>query len=171
MNDNSYKKALDYAIRKHKGQFREMTETPYIIHPIRVSLILKKFGYYENKSLIIAALLHDVIEDTKTDISEIETLFGSKVAKIVDEVSRPKGMIKEDWLEKFTTFSKKSQILKMADRIDNLLDIERNSFPKVRKERYYKQTEIVIRNCGTSDIKLASILISILKKNKIIKEA
>ena len=74
-------KALDFATEYHDGQFRHSGE-PYIEHPINVALILTGLGM-DNES-VVAALLHDIIEDTEVTYEMVEHLFGSDVAKLVD---------------------------------------------------------------------------------------
>ena len=79
--DNAYK----YAKEKHKGQFRKTGE-PYIIHPLQVAYILTSIK--ADKETIIAALLHDTIEDTETSKKDIEEKFGEPVARLVDGVTK-----------------------------------------------------------------------------------
>ena len=75
------KKAYKLAERAHEGQFRKSGES-YIHHPLSVALILAelKLDYY----CIVAAILHDCIEDTSVTKKEVEKEFGSQVAHIVE---------------------------------------------------------------------------------------
>ena len=68
-NQNLIVKAFKLAYKAHDGQFRASGE-PYIIHPIAVANLLKEIG--ASSSVIAAGLLHDVVEDTGIDLSEIE---------------------------------------------------------------------------------------------------
>lgn len=77
--------AIDFAAEKHKGQKRKSGE-PYIIHPIAVASILVDWGM--DIDTIIAGVLHDTLEDTKTTFDEIETHFGHDVAFLVEGVSK-----------------------------------------------------------------------------------
>lgn len=79
------KKALSFSIEAHKDQFRKSGE-PYIIHPILVSSIVSSLT--DDESMAIAALLHDVVEDTSTTIEEIEEEFGKDVAHLVEGLTK-----------------------------------------------------------------------------------
>lgn len=78
-------KAYEFASDAHKEQFRESGE-PYIVHPINVCMNLAKF--HADGASLIAGMLHDVVEDTKYTIKEIEAEFGSEVAKLVLGVTK-----------------------------------------------------------------------------------
>ena len=74
--------ALEFAAGAHLGQKRKDPEgSPYISHPFAVGLVLERLGYEED--VVIAGILHDVIEDTNFTIRDIESKFGKKVAKFV----------------------------------------------------------------------------------------
>ena len=83
------KKAYLLASKLHEGQFRQSGE-PYITHPLNVAYILS--CTYNDVETIVAGLLHDTVEDTNITLGEIETMFGSSVARLVDGVSKLKGM-------------------------------------------------------------------------------
>ncbi len=78
-------RAYNFAEQAHRGQYRKSGE-PYFIHPIEVSLILAELEMDEHT--IIGSLLHDVVEDTDVTCEEIEKLFGSDVALLVDGVTK-----------------------------------------------------------------------------------
>ena len=79
------RKAYDFMMQKHEGQFRKSGE-PYSHHPIEVAYILASLQV--GPSTIIAGLLHDVVEDTDTPLEEIEKIWGSDIAKIVDSLTK-----------------------------------------------------------------------------------
>ncbi|MDD5022936.1 MAG: HD domain-containing protein [Candidatus ainarchaeum sp.] len=83
----SIKRAYAYALRKHNGQTRA-SGLPYIEHPLAVALEVAKRGY--GRKVIIASLLHDVIEDCGVTILEIRELFGAAIAKKVALLTKPK---------------------------------------------------------------------------------
>src|SRR6266478_3838883 len=90
-------KSISFAADKHRFQKRKDADaTPYINHPINVALTLSEIGKENDDNLIIAAVLHDTIEDTKTTPEEIENLFGKKVLDIVLEVTDDKTLPKEE---------------------------------------------------------------------------
>lgn len=75
-------RALSFTIRAHDGQYRKHEkDTPYVFHPIIVSLVLKTAGF--NDKVVAAGLLHDVVEDTKYSIDDLAKLFGGDVASLV----------------------------------------------------------------------------------------
>ena len=79
------KKAYEIARDAHNGQKRRSGE-PYIMHPVAVAEILLELGM--DNECIIAALLHDVVEDTKLSLDFIEETFGGEVALLVDGVTK-----------------------------------------------------------------------------------
>ncbi|MHA1804144.1 MAG: HD domain-containing protein [Promethearchaeota archaeon] len=143
--------------KKHGNQLRKDGKTPYIIHPMRVFILLRWAGYSEfmDENMMVAALLHDILEDTDTTSGEIEEKFGPEIFSIVMELTRPKGMKKEQWLKSFETCSREAKIIKLADRIDNLIDLKGNHLSKNWKYSYAKQGEIILKTCGDADKKLA----------------
>lgn len=74
-------KALEYAIEKHSGQIRKRNRVPYILHPLEVVTIIGTLT--DDKEVMCAGALHDTVEDAGVTISEIEELFGEKIAKLV----------------------------------------------------------------------------------------
>jgi len=79
------KKAYKYAEKAHEGQFRKSGEA-YINHPIAVAYILVELGM--DSDTIIAALLHDTVEDTASTIDELNKIFGGEVAALVEAVTK-----------------------------------------------------------------------------------
>lgn len=75
-----------FAARAHEGQLRKYTGEPYIVHPIEVAeIVIMTPGVTE--SMIMAAFLHDTVEDTGTTVTEIDLAFGPVVAKYVFELT------------------------------------------------------------------------------------
>mgnify|MGYP000037361304 CR=1 FL=1 len=129
-----------YATAAHAavGQRRKYTDQPYIVHPARVAVTVAKFGGTDE--MIAAAYLHDVVEDTGVSIVDIQDMFGTDVALIVDgltDVSKPedgnRAVRKGIDATRLSLASKDAQIIKLADLIDNSDDIVANdpSFGKV----------------------------------------
>ncbi len=81
-------RAIEFARRSHEGSFRKGTDIPYINHPLEVFDIVK--GMTDDEDVIIAALLHDVVEDTPCSVSDIEEMFGARVAELVKAESEDK---------------------------------------------------------------------------------
>ncbi len=121
-------KALSFAADKHRFQRRKDTEeTPYINHPINVALTLIEKGEEQDNDLLVAAVLHDTIEDTQTTPEEIEQIFGETVLGLVLEVTDDKNLSKEERkrLQVIHAPHKSSlaRKLKLGDKICNVYDI------------------------------------------------
>src|SRR6266566_6720721 len=81
------RRAWDYAQRAHAGQKR-MSGEPYVWHVAAVAQILAELGL--DHEAIAAAILHDVVEDTKVDLDELTRAFGPRIAALVDGVTKMK---------------------------------------------------------------------------------
>ncbi|MBQ5591835.1 MAG: bifunctional (p)ppGpp synthetase/guanosine-3',5'-bis(diphosphate) 3'-pyrophosphohydrolase [Clostridia bacterium] len=142
------RRAYEIASEAHEGQFRRSGE-PYIIHPVQVALILYKLGM-DGESMI-AALLHDVVEDTELTEDDVKKEFGEDVANLVEGVTK---------LGKVPLFTKEEQqaenvrkmlmamsqdirviIIKLADRIHNMRTL---AFMKPHKRREKAQETLEI---------------------------
>jgi (p)ppGpp synthase/HD superfamily hydrolase len=150
---NIVKKALNFAKKKHEGQFRADKKTPYITHPIRVAEILKKFKKsHRIDELVAAALLHDTLEDTKTGIEEIRREFGETIALLVIELTNDlwaiKTLGKKNYhCEKLSSVDKISSwalTIKLADRLDNVSDLKKVPKGKKWTQEYGKQTKEIV---------------------------
>jgi (p)ppGpp synthase/HD superfamily hydrolase len=119
------KKATAFATAKHAGQVRKFTGEPYIVHPLAVAELVASTGAAE--SVVAAAVLHDVLEDTDTGFGELAETFGVKVAKLIAEVTnhfrsatgRPRAERKANELARLANVSADAQTIKVADIIDN----------------------------------------------------
>lgn len=130
--------AISYAKKAHKGQTRKYTNEPYINHPISVSKLVA--GVTNNSHTIVAAVLHDTLEDTGIEIDDIREKFGDKVANIVIEltdISKPSDgnrfTRKRIDREHTRAASPEAKTIKLADLIDNSTSIFSNdpAFSKV----------------------------------------
>ena len=127
-------KAVDYANNKHVFQKRK-DGSPYIIHPLAVAQIVTEMGL--DMDAILGALLHDCIEDTDASHEEIEKLFGSTVAELVEGVtkltradfsSREQAQM-ENLRKMFMAMSKDIRVvlIKIADRLHNIRTMQYQS--------------------------------------------
>lgn len=122
------KRAIQFAARKHHGQFRRETESlPYITHLFSVALLVAEDGADED--VVTAALLHDTLEDTDTTREEIVSAFNERIATLVESVSeiKEKDGKKLNWKERkehyFMNLEKESDdalLIAIADKIDNI---------------------------------------------------
>ncbi len=125
-------RALRWAAVGHAGQKRRGSETPYVQHVMGVALILGQLGFAEN--VIIAGLLHDLVEDTEVSLEEIAGAFGAEVAQTVafcserkkDEEGRPRPWMdrKRDHLEVLANAPVEARAVALADKLHNLRSIE-----------------------------------------------
>jgi len=127
MNSNLVINAAVFAADKHKYQRRKgFNQVPYINHPLKVAKLLSECGENE-ENLIIAAILHDVIEDTDATKDEIAEKFNPEVSNIVLEVTDDKEMpyaIRKDLqVKRAPNLSVAARKLKVADKICNIRDI------------------------------------------------
>lgn len=121
--------AAVYAAQKHSGQRRAVTGEPYIAHPLRVARRLAAAGVVCT-DVLVAAILHDTVEDSDATLDDIERLFGARVAALVDEVTDPPGLDKgtRKWtaLQRAVVMSLGARAIKTADKLDNLSDTIEN---------------------------------------------
>ena len=144
--------AASFAAKKHSGQKRKgALGEPYINHPLEVAQILAAIGGIKEHEILIAAILHDTIEDTDTTESEITKLFGKKVTGFVLEVSDDKTLSKAErkqrQIDQAPKLSVGAKQIKLADKISNIEDIIENppsSWSLERKLEYIEWGENVI---------------------------
>lgn len=111
------RKAFDFANEAHQGMKRRSGE-PYILHPIAVARIAAKEIGLGTKS-VIAALLHDVVEDTDYTVDDIASLFGAKIASLVDGLTKIREVMGSDTSKQAESFRK--MILTLADDVRVIL--------------------------------------------------
>ncbi len=120
-------RAYEYAREAHKGQFRKSGEE-YITHPLHVAIILSEIGL--DRTSMVAALLHDCVEDTDVTSEEVEAKFGSDVVRLVDGVTKLGKIVydskeeaqMEDLRRMFIAMAKDIRviIIKLCDRLHNM---------------------------------------------------
>jgi GTP diphosphokinase / guanosine-3',5'-bis(diphosphate) 3'-diphosphatase len=138
-------KAASFAAQKHSAQRRKDFEaSPYINHPLALAHILCSEGGIVDTTVLIAALLHDTVEDTETTADEIAREFGPEVASIVAEVTDDKSLPKQErkrlQVAKAASKSDGAKLVKLADKISNLRDIAASppaDWSIERKEAYF----------------------------------
>jgi len=158
--------AINFAFQKYGSLKRKSADVPFVVHPIRVVMVLRAVGFseFKNKDLILAALFHDLLEDTDLTFEELKTEFGTEVASIVKELSKPENISKEEWLKAFDTSSKEAKLIKMADRIDNLMDMKSIEWTVEKQKKYAEQGLIILETCGRTSPRLANKLKKLIDK-------
>lgn len=165
--------ALRYAAEQHAGQVRKASQTPYIEHPLAVAMILDRAGFGED--VLIAALLHDVVEDTEATLEDVRSRFGDDIAAIVAGCSETKTDAtgaKRPWIDRkrdhLTTLKNATlttQAVILADKLHNLtciaLDLHEGrpvwsvfNAPRADILNYYRAT---IDTCTASDPRLRAL--------------
>ena len=152
-------KAVNFAAHKHRGQRRKgAAATPYINHPVAVAELLSEVGGVTDPVVLMGALLHDTIEDTDTRPGELEEHFGAAVRALVEEVtddkSLPKAERKLKQIEHTLHLSQGAKLIKLGDKISNVLDVTYNpgsDWSVERRLEYLDWAERVIAGCrGTN---------------------
>ena len=127
-NINRLLQAARFAAEKHTGHFRKGSKRePYINHPIEVANLIANIGLVDDVEILMAALLHDTVEDCGATAEEITAKFGETVATYVLEVSDdktlPKARRKQLQIEHAPHLSRGARTIKIADKISNVRDV------------------------------------------------
>ena len=149
---NQLIRAIAFAADKHRKQRRKDADaSPYINHPIALASVLSAEGGIEDQRVLIAAILHDTIEDTDTSYDELVQWFGEEIARIVAEVtddkSLPKAERKRLQIEHAAHISHEAKLVKLADKICNLRDILATppaDWTEERKREYFDWAKRVV---------------------------
>jgi guanosine-3',5'-bis(diphosphate) 3'-pyrophosphohydrolase len=143
-NLNNLLHAASFAARCHTGQKRKGERgEPYINHPLEVATLIANVGGVHDIEILMAAILHDTVEDCDVTGEEISLLFGEKVAgyvlEVTDDKSLPKMERKRLQIEHAPHLSHGAKTVKLADKISNITDIT-NSPPadwSIERRREY----------------------------------
>jgi guanosine-3',5'-bis(diphosphate) 3'-pyrophosphohydrolase len=157
--------ALDFAAGKHRDQRRkDAAASPYINHPIALANVLANEAGIDDERVLIAAVLHDTVEDTETTEQELAREFGQEVAGIVLEVSDDKALPvaerKRLQIEHAAALSRRAKLVKLADKICNLRDVADNpptGWSLTRKREYFDWAKAVVDNLRGAHPGLESI--------------
>jgi guanosine-3',5'-bis(diphosphate) 3'-pyrophosphohydrolase len=144
--------AIVFAEQKHRKQKRKDAEqSPYIRHPLAVMQMLWSVGKVREVEILIAAVLHDTIEDTDTTAEEVRQQFGEAITNIVLEVTDDKRLPRDERKQlQISTAPHKSRaaaLVKIADKCCNLYDML--YFPPAgwsteRRQSYIRWAEQVV---------------------------
>lgn len=126
--------AIEFATKKHTEQTRKRENTPYILHPLEVAAVAAELTKDEN--ILIAAVLHDTVEDTDTSIDEVRERFGDRVAELVESETENKRedlppeetweIRKKESLEHLKNSTDPAvKILWLADKVSNMRTLYR----------------------------------------------
>lgn len=132
MEINEY---IEFIKEKHKNQKR-FQGTPYYLHPVEVSNILKRKGF--SKDYQVAGLFHDLLEDTNTTYEEILEMTNNQIAEAVRLVTKEKGYKMSEYIDRIMK-NDMARMVKLADRIQNLSEM--NFASEEFQEKYIDETK------------------------------
>ena len=167
-------KATHFAAQKHREQRRrDEYASPYIIHPISVALAIAQIGRVDDPEILAASLLHDTLEDTKTEPEDLEAEFGRKVCEYVLDVSDDKTLPKDErkrrQIEHAKKISKGAALIKLGDKISNVTDVTNNppaDWDVNRRKQYLDWAEKVIENCPKVNDRMENTFQGIIKQGR-----
>jgi guanosine-3',5'-bis(diphosphate) 3'-pyrophosphohydrolase len=166
--------ALHFSADRHRHQRRkDRNASPYINHPIEVAHVLASVGGVSDLTTLIAALLHDTIEDTATTGDELEQQFGREIRLLVEEMTDdkklPKAERKRLQVEHAKTASHRAKLIKLGDKICNVRDIIQappDGWSPERRREYLDWTEQVVAGCRGASASLESYYDRLLEEGR-----
>jgi guanosine-3',5'-bis(diphosphate) 3'-pyrophosphohydrolase len=134
-----------FATACHGDQLRP-TGDPYERHLLEAVEVLAEGAGILERDLLVAALLHDVVEDTACPLDQVRDRFGPRVAELVDWVTKtdpPSGSDREaarvGYLRRLAAAPREAVLVKLADRLSNVQRLDRHPRPEKRRS-YYRET-------------------------------
>ncbi|XP_060767635.1 guanosine-3',5'-bis(diphosphate) 3'-pyrophosphohydrolase MESH1 [Neoarius graeffei] len=166
---------INFSAEKHRNQRRKDPDaTPYINHPIGVARILSHEGGITDIEVLQAALLHDTVEDTDTTFEELEAVFGNKVARIVREVTDDKTLPKQErklqQVNHAPHCSHQAKLVKLADKLYNLRDLNRCTpvgWTMERVQEYFVWAAQVVKGLRGTNAALEEKLLQLFKERAV----
>ncbi len=154
---SSVEGAFRLACEAHKNQMRS-NGAPYVTHPLRVALVLLNEWEVRDGDVLVAALLHDTVEDTAVSLQEIEDRFGERAKDLVDYLTKPEVQEGEEKAERTASYyarlgtgPKEARLIKMADRVDNLRDMLTARWTEEKKRAYVSEALETILPLGEAE--------------------
>lgn len=167
-------RALDFAARKHRDQRRKDADSsPYINHIVAVASVLAVEAGITDEETLVAAVLHDTVEDTETTFDELERGFGAAVASLVGELTDDKSLPRKDrkrmQIDHSPGASPRAKCLKIADKVCNIRDVAAAppvSWSLERRREYLTWAEEVVDGCRGVETRLDAIFDDALDRGK-----
>ena len=176
-------KAIYFAKEYHTGQFRKSGE-PFYTHPLEVAYIVSDYNL--KTEVIVTSILHDILEDTEATESMLAEAFGSRIAEMVDRLTRDRSdgsklsveqVLRNAWFQN----DKEVVLIKIVDRIHNISTVNYLS-PEKQKEQVtetiknflifaeelslHEVSDFLYKQCVELNIELGVISLSNIKKKK-----
>ena len=166
-------RAASFAAVKHKDQKRKGDDAqPYINHPLEVANLLVNVGKVDDPEVIVAALLHDTVEDCDVSFDEIEERFGARVAgfvrEVTDDKSLPKAERKRLQVEHAPHLSHGAKQIKLADKISNIRDVTENppaGWSTERRREYVEWGRNVVAGLRGANPSLEGLFDKVVKES------
>ena len=144
--------AIAFAAAKQRNQRRkDAAKSPFIDHPLQLARVLATKGKVTDIKTLMAAVLHDTVEDTEASYDELRERFGTGVADVVMEVTYDKGLPKAERKQRQGVcapyMSKRATLVKLADKTCNLRDVANSppaGWPRRRKQDYFDWAKQVV---------------------------
>jgi GTP pyrophosphokinase len=130
--------AFAFAVARHGDQVRPAGE-PYAEHLLEVLEILVAGAGVRDEPTLLAAVLHDVVEDTDCTLAEVRARFGDEVAELVDWLTKPADGTRGDYLARLARAPAAALDVKLADRLSNVQRLDTHPRPDKRRA-YYRET-------------------------------
>jgi (p)ppGpp synthase/HD superfamily hydrolase len=147
--------AVSFAARRHRHGVRKDGSTPYVAHVFRVAMTVRDAFGCDDPTALVAALLHDTIEDTDTDFDEIEEHFGRPIAECVAALTKnaslPEPEREADYDRRLGAGPWQARLVKLADVHDNFLDMVNNEKPSMQKIRAKCERAILLARPDAQD--------------------
>lgn len=167
--------ACIFAANKHDGQIRkDQSGSPYITHPLMVTRDIYQIGGVRETNILIAALLHDTIEDTGTKPNEIQDIFGKSILDIVLEVTDDKSLPKEErkrlQVVHAPDITYPARIIKWGDKIVNcrdILDSPPMDWSLQRRQNYFQWSADVLHKMRGTNAPMEAAFDQIVERAEI----
>lgn len=171
--------ALSFAARKHRDQRRKgSSASPYVNHVIDVVTILTAEGGVSDEAMLVAAIMHDTVEDTDTTFDELAAAFGQAVSALVREMTDDKALPKLERKQFQVTHapdaSAEAKQIKIADKIANVRDVATNpaaGWSLDRRREYLDWSERVVAGCRGVNARLDQAFDETLRQARQVLEA
>jgi guanosine-3',5'-bis(diphosphate) 3'-pyrophosphohydrolase len=171
--------AAAFAARKHRLQRRKDAEaSPYINHPIEVAAILAGEGGVTDGLTLVAAVLHDTLEDTETTPAELATVFGPVIRDLVQEVTDDRTLLKAERKTRQAVgaahLTDRAKLLRIADKIANVRDVTHHPpahWDLPRRREYLAWTEQVVAGCRGVNPGLEATYDRVLEEGRAVLES
>ena len=148
-HDESLLATIAFAGFHHKNQKRKADNSPYIFHLIEVCQLIQSVAGIKDMDILKAALLHDIAEDTHVCLESLNSLFGTRIASLVEELTcyaeKDKKLKKKMLYDQISKASNDSKIIKLADIISNATFLP--DWPTAQLNEYLKWCDSIAELC------------------------